>query len=62
MATLEDLRRITVRPNPPLGPEEDNNFQRGADAMRAAIIIALTRNGPLKLNGVVQNLDQSGED
>lgn len=44
MLTIDDLKQLQVRPNPPRGDEEDNNFYRGAEAMRAAIINAL-RNG-----------------
>lgn len=41
MLTIDDLKRLEVHPSPPRGDEEDNNFRRGAEAMRAAIINAL---------------------
>lgn len=41
MLTIDDLKRLEVRPNEPSVSEAEKNcFRRGAEAMRAAIINA----------------------
>lgn len=55
MLTINDLLKLEVRPNPPRGDEEDNNFLRGAEAMRALIINALR-------NGNTEQRADAGED
>lgn len=56
MLTIDDLKRLEVRPNEPsVGEAEKNCFRRGAEAMRAAIISALR-------NGNIEPGHDSGED
>lgn len=50
MLTVENLKRIEVRPEPSLSESEKNYFRRGAEAMRAAIINAI-RIGALPKDG-----------